>query len=98
MNELNDPIPSEIMVRQGSRLHRLRYIADDTILETMRKAAFPAASQCEQGVCGTCVVQLLQGEIILSQNQALSEKDLAEGLRLTCQGRPRGAVVEIELL
>jgi 3-ketosteroid 9alpha-monooxygenase subunit B len=89
--------PEEVIVRRGSRTHRLKYHLGDTLLETMRRGGVPASSLCEQGLCGTCMVRLLQGDVALRENHVLSEQDLAEGYTLACQGVPCGSVCEIEI-
>jgi hypothetical protein len=39
----------------------------------------------------------IQGEVDLRENHVLSEKDLADGYTLACQGVPGSAVCEIEI-
>ena len=90
--------PREIRVRTGRQVKTAPYRHGDTVLETLRRAEIAMASQCEQAYCGTCIFELVCGEVRLRLNQVLSEKDLAQGLRLACQGVPCGDIVEIELL
>lgn len=90
-------IPPTIKVRTGLKRIEVSYQAGDTIVETLRRADVDIMTQCEQGYCGTCMVQVLKGEIEMRVNDALGEADLDDGMRLACQGEPRGDVVEIEL-
>ena len=89
--------PAEVIVRLDGRSHRLKYHRGDTLLETIRRAGLVSPSVCEQGVCGTCIARLLQGEVALRENHVLSEHDLASGYTLACQGVPCSAVCEIEV-
>ena len=90
-------VPKELVVRQGMRTTKVPYQSGNTILETLRSADIDLATQCEQGYCGTCAVQLIKGEIKMRVNDVLSEPDLNDGMRLACQGEPEGEDVEIEL-
>jgi 3-ketosteroid 9alpha-monooxygenase subunit B len=100
-SEPSDPelesAPAEVIVRFNGSSHRLKYHPGDTLLETMRRAGLPAPSVCEQGVCGTCMARLLQGEVALRENHVLSDEDLALGYTLACQGVPCSAVCEIAI-
>jgi 3-ketosteroid 9alpha-monooxygenase subunit B len=89
--------PQEVVVRWGGRIHRLPYHRGDTLLETMRRGGLWAPSNCEQGVCGTCMVKRLRGNVALRQNHVLSDADLAAGLTLACQGVPCDSSCEIEI-
>ena len=89
--------PQEVTVRQSGRVYHLTYQPGDTLLETLRRAGVWAPSNCEQGVCGTCMVKRVKGNVALRQNYVLSEQDLAAGYTLACQGVPCDAVCEIEL-
>jgi 3-ketosteroid 9alpha-monooxygenase subunit B len=89
--------PDEVIVRVKGRVYRLRYHPGETLLETMRRGGIAAPSMCEQGVCGTCMVRLLRGQVSLRENQVLSDQDLAKGYTLACQGVPGSAVCEIEI-
>lgn len=97
-NENGSPVePDEILVRKGHRVIRAPHRAGDTVLETLRRADIAIPTQCEQAYCGTCVIELLRGEVEMRVNTVLDEKDIASGMRLACQGVPRGEIVEIEI-
>jgi 3-ketosteroid 9alpha-monooxygenase subunit B len=89
--------PDEVVVRAGGRTHHLKYCRGETLLETMRRAGVWAPHLCEQGVCGTCMVKRVQGEVALRENHVLGERDLEAGFTLACQGVPCSAVCEIEI-
>jgi len=94
----SQPAPEEVVVHLNSRIHRLKYRQGDTLLETLRRANLLTPFVCEQGVCGTCMARLLEGEVSLRENHVLSEHDLASGYTLVCQGVPCSAECEIEVL
>ena len=89
--------PAEIIVHALGREYRMPYHPGDTLLQTMRQNGIPAPSLCEQGVCGSCMVRRLQGEVELRENFILTDEDLAAGYTLACQGLPVSEVCEIEI-
>ena len=89
--------PDEVVVRQGGRSHRLKYYRGETLLETMRRGGVWAPHLCEQGVCGTCMVKRVKGDVRLRENHVLGDQDLAAGFTLACQGVPCSAACEIEI-
>jgi 3-ketosteroid 9alpha-monooxygenase subunit B len=84
-------------VHVSGRTHRLKYYAGETLLETMRYGGVAAPFLCEQGVCGTCMVRRLRGDVQMRENHVLSDQDVADGYTLACQGVPCGPVCEIEI-
>ena len=57
----------------------------DAVLGVRPEAPFA----CRNGVCGTCRMKLLAGEVGMAQNFALEPYDLAAGFRLACQSVPQ---------
>ncbi|MDQ6610551.1 MAG: iron-sulfur cluster-binding domain-containing protein [Bacteroidota bacterium] len=60
----------------------------DTILTAAKKEKIALPYSCETGKCGNCAARCLAGEVWLSSNEVLTEKELAQGLTLTCVGHP----------
>jgi 3-ketosteroid 9alpha-monooxygenase subunit B len=89
--------PQEVIVHWGGRIHRLQYHRGETLLETLRRGGLWTPSNCEQGVCGTCMARRIRGNVTLRQNHVLSDQDLAAGFTLACQGVPCDSICEIEL-
>src|SRR5687767_7849780 len=85
-----------VIIRRGLRAHRLQYHAGETLLETARRGNVALDSNCEQGMCGTCMVTLLRGTVSMRHNQVLSQVDIDSGLVLACQAVPTSDLVEIE--
>lgn len=68
----------------------LRVPADRTLLATLRKAGFDVASDCEEGLCGSCEVAVADGPVD-HRDKVLSAREKAEGRRMmSCCSRARG--------
>lgn len=67
----------------------------DSILTAAKKAGIELPYSCETGRCGNCAARCTKGTVWLSYNEVLTDKDLANGLVLTCVGHPVGGDVDI---
>jgi len=59
-----------------------------SILDNVRAAGLPAPFACKGGVCATCRAKVIEGEVSMKQNFALSPEEMADGYVLTCQATP----------
>ncbi|MGR3374171.1 2Fe-2S iron-sulfur cluster-binding protein [Pseudooceanicola nanhaiensis] len=64
----------------------------DTILAATRAAGLNIPSGCTFGVCGTCRIRKLEGEVHMVHNGGISEDDIADGYILACCSHPIGSV------
>jgi ferredoxin-NADP reductase len=67
----------------------------DSILQAAKKAAVILPYSCETGRCANCIARCIKGNIWLSHNEVITEKEMANGLTLTCVGHPVGGDVEL---
>lgn len=69
---------------------------DDKLMDITQDAGWPIAYGCEDGLCGTCVVRVAEGEEHMEaaedrEKQTLDIMGLAEGgFRLACQCKMKG--------
>jgi ring-1,2-phenylacetyl-CoA epoxidase subunit PaaE len=68
-----------------------------TILASAKKNHVNIPYSCETGRCGSCIAKKTGGEIWMSYNEVLTEKDISEGFILTCQSFPVNGNATIEL-
>jgi ferredoxin-NADP reductase len=61
----------------------------DSILQAAKKLKLNLPYSCETGKCGSCAAICKSGKVWLSNNEVLTDKDLAQGLILTCTGHPQ---------
>jgi ferredoxin-NADP reductase len=69
----------------------------DTILSASKRQGIHLPYSCETGRCGNCVAQCKQGKVWHSYNEVLTEKDLDNGMVLTCVGYPINGDIELEI-
>ncbi|WP_325175704.1 hybrid-cluster NAD(P)-dependent oxidoreductase [Cereibacter sphaeroides] len=64
----------------------------ETVLAVARRAGLNIPSGCNFGLCGTCKVQKVSGEVAMVHNGGISDDEIAAGLILACCSRPQGSV------
>jgi 3-ketosteroid 9alpha-monooxygenase subunit B len=78
----------EIEVELRGEKRALPYRTGKSILRTAMEAGMDVPYSCEEGFCGCCVAQLVEGEVHMDADDALSSEDKKRRLVLTCQARP----------
>lgn len=68
----------------------------ESVLETVLRNRADAPYACKGGVCGTCRVRLLSGEVRMERNYALEDDELAAGYVLACQSRAATESVTVD--
>jgi ferredoxin len=69
----------------------------ETILDVLRDHGYEVDSSCEQGICGTCVVGVLEGEPD-HRDRVLTPRAQREGQLITvCISRCRGTKLVLDL-
>ncbi len=59
-----------------------------TVLEAAIKQSVDVPYSCQGGVCSSCLARVTKGSATMKKNAILTDKELAEGLILTCQAHP----------
>jgi glycine betaine catabolism B len=72
----------EIFVRPG-----------ETILEAGLRSGVALANSCREGMCGTCRMRKLSGEVEMREQSALFDDEIEAGDILACCSRPLTPVV-----
>lgn len=60
----------------------------ENILDSAMSNGLDLPFACKGGVCATCKARVVEGEVDMDLNHALSEKEIAGGYVLTCQAHP----------
>ena len=65
---------------------------DETILEAAMAAGMRPMAACGQGMCGTCKVSMLSGEVDMQHNGGIRPKEIANQKVLICCSKPLGDI------
>jgi len=67
-----------------------------SILEAALDEDIDAPYSCQGGICSSCLARLKEGSAKMRQNNILTEKEVAEGLILTCQAHPTSPTIVVD--
>ncbi|WP_352695773.1 hybrid-cluster NAD(P)-dependent oxidoreductase [Mesorhizobium sp. M0587] len=65
----------------------------ETLLDAARQSGVYVPTACQQGVCGTCRIAKLSGEVAMDDLGGLTPEEKSAGYVLACCSRPKGAVL-----
>jgi ferredoxin-NADP reductase len=63
------------------------------VFDAARKAGVRLASSCTQGMCGTCKVKLLSGEVEMKHAGGIRQREIDQGMVLLCCSKPLSDLV-----
>ncbi len=69
---------------------------NQTILQAALDKDLDAPYSCQGGICSSCLARVTEGKATMTQNNILTESEIAEGLILTCQAHPTTAKIAID--
>ena len=67
-----------------------------TLLEASIKQGLDVPYSCQGGVCSSCLARVKTGTAVMKKNSVLSDKEVAEGLVLTCQAHPTSNEIYVD--
>ncbi len=91
----SQPAPAEegvFRIRLAQRGETVEVGAGETAIAALRRCGIDWQTSCEQGVCGTCLTRVLEGEPV-HHDQYLTDEERASGCFLPCVSRARGLLV-----
>lgn len=68
----------------------------DAVLDAAIAQGLDVPYACKGAVCCTCKARVLEGQVEMDMNYALTDQEVAEGYVLTCQTHPRSARVVVD--
>jgi len=66
------------------------------VLEAALKQGLDAPYSCQGGICSSCLARIKEGTAEMKKNTILTDKEIADGLILTCQAHPTSAELVID--
>lgn len=62
--------------------------ADQHVLDAARQAGVRLPASCTQGMCGTCKVKLVSGQVEMRHNGGIRQREIDQGMVLLCCSKP----------
>jgi len=78
--------PRKLIIHHQQKTRELSIIYPKNILQAALDNHIEIPYSCRGGRCSTCVAKLIRGKVVMSINEVLTEKEINEGLVLTCVG------------
>jgi ring-1,2-phenylacetyl-CoA epoxidase subunit PaaE len=87
-----------VTVRYDGEENTFKVPPHKTILEVALSLNIDLPYSCQSGMCTACLGRCIEGKVQLDEEDALTPKELAQGMILTCVGHPLndGVVIEID--
>jgi len=63
------------------------------VLEAARQAGVRLPASCTQGMCGTCKVKLVSGQVDMKHNGGIRQREIDQGMVLLCCSKPLSDLV-----
>ena len=67
-----------------------------SVLDAALKQGIDAPYSCQGGICSSCLARIKSGTAEMKKNAILTDKEIAEGLILTCQAHPTSKELYID--
>lgn len=67
-----------------------------TLLDAALKQGIDAPYSCQGGICSSCIARIISGTAEMKKNSILTDREIAEGLTLTCQAHPTSSEIYID--
>lgn len=91
-----DEESSEAEISIDGKVHHLGWPKSRNLVDVMLAAGVDVPFSCREGNCGSCAATVVEGEVDLGNAAILEPEDIADGLFLACQARPRSGKLKIE--
>jgi ring-1,2-phenylacetyl-CoA epoxidase subunit PaaE len=83
---LTDTSPKKLIIHHQQKKYEIKVTYPTSILDAALHNGINLPYSCKGGRCSTCSAYCINGKIVMSINEVLTEQDLAKGLVLTCVG------------
>tara|TARA_B100001250_G_scaffold305811_1_gene267731 strand:- start:954 stop:1985 length:1032 start_codon:yes stop_codon:yes gene_type:complete len=100
-NNVSKKISSSIDKGQIEIIHdnysnKINFKSSEILLDSILNNNIDVPYSCQGGVCSSCIARIKKGQIEMKTNQILTDKEIEEGLILTCQAIPKSKNIIID--
>ena len=95
IDEVVTPAATVLLEIDGEH-HVIPCEAGQTVLDAAEKIGIELPYSCREGMCASCMCEVIEGSVKLNNNDVLDERDLANKLTLSCQAVPLTTEVKLK--
>ena len=88
--------PSNVKINFEGNEYCLEVKPTETILEAALDEDIDLPFACSSGTCNICMAKCIKGNVIMEEDEGLTEEEINEKYILTCVSRPDSEDIEIE--
>ncbi|MEM7118128.1 MAG: 2Fe-2S iron-sulfur cluster-binding protein [Chloroflexota bacterium] len=88
-------VDGQAEIKLDGQAHSIFVPRGKTLLQAALDAGLDAPYSCEAGICATCRARLLSGKVDMPSAPALEQKEMKQGIILTCQSWANSAELAI---
>ena len=92
-----DKTTHHVQIGFGENHYQFDVAYPDSILRAAKKNGISLPYSCEAGRCGNCIAKCVKGTVWHSYNEVLTDRELEQGMVLTCVGHPVGGELALIL-
>jgi ring-1,2-phenylacetyl-CoA epoxidase subunit PaaE len=81
----------EATIQFEDSTEKIKILKDQTVLDAALSKDIEVPYSCKGGVCSSCICRIKEGGAQMRQNSVLTDKEVEEGLVLSCQAVPTTA-------
>ncbi|MCZ4652806.1 ferredoxin--NADP reductase [Gordonia amicalis] len=87
---------ASVTVNLDGQEHEFGWPRAATLVDVLLSKGINVPFSCREGECGSCAATLTAGEVDMDNCAVLDEDDIADGIILACQARPRSEKLSVE--
>ncbi|SAL78629.1 oxidoreductase FAD-binding subunit [Caballeronia peredens] len=87
------PVETKFKVNFAKSRRDIECGSGEHVLDAAKKAGVRLPSSCTQGMCGTCKVKLVSGEVSMKHAGGIRQREIDQGLVLLCCSKPLSDLV-----
>jgi ring-1,2-phenylacetyl-CoA epoxidase subunit PaaE len=93
---VKDKLNKRIRIYRNGEMTAFEAGFSESILDAALRQGIKLPYSCRGGICSTCTARCTEGQVWMSVNDVLTDKELNEGFVLTCTGYAVSSEVKIE--
>jgi ferredoxin len=87
------PVETRFKVSFAKSRRDIECGSGEHVLDAAKKAGVRLPSSCTQGMCGTCKVKLVSGEVSMKHAGGIRQREIDQGMVLLCCSKPLSDLV-----